>query len=31
VTYDGRTDLLIASGVAAVWSLDTRPGPGWTH
>ena len=31
VTYDGRTDLLIASGVAAVWSLQTRTSPGWTH
>jgi hypothetical protein len=31
VTYDGRTDLLIASGVAAVWSLHTRSGPAWTH
>ena len=31
VTYDGRTDLLIASDVAAIWDIRGLPAPGWTR
>ncbi|MDQ2808200.1 MAG: hypothetical protein M3Z04_14995, partial [Chloroflexota bacterium] len=31
VTPDGRTDLPIATGVAAIWNLHRPPNPGWLH
>ena len=31
ITPDGRTDLPIASGVAAIWNLHRPPNPGWIH
>ena len=31
VTPDGRTDLPIATGVAAIWNLHRPPNPGWVH
>ncbi len=31
VTPDGRTDLSIATGVAAIWNLHRPPDPGWFH
>ena len=31
ITYDGRTDLLIASGLPPSGVSQTRTSPGWTH